>query len=136
MYIAVEQWQFECIGWALTPGMIFFTLNTLPSIFLHRIHRIYGATGLCTGTLGSRSSRTRASVHRFSPSLAISVRISLSLKPTSYLGTLLLSTLGFFFLFDKPDHLDEAVDATSQDILGHPYRVAECSISGRDACIR
>ena len=28
---------------------------------------------------------------------------------------------------DKPD-LDEAVDATSQDILGHPYRVAECSI--------
>ena len=26
MYIAVEQWQFGCIGGSLTPGMIFFTL--------------------------------------------------------------------------------------------------------------
>ena len=103
--------------------MIFFTLNTLPSIFLHTSHTseppqamywyswkpFFSYSCICSSVLA----------------LAISVRISLS--AADFLSLNFPSQHSWGLSLDKPD-LNEAVDATSQDILGHPYRVAECSI--------
>lgn len=124
MSIAVEQWQFGCIGWALTPGMIFFTLNTLSSVFLHTSHTSEPPQAMYWYSWKPFSpySHICASVL----ALAISVRISLSAADFLSLNFPSQHSLGLSL--DKPD-LDEAVDAISQDILGHPYHVAECSIA-------